>query len=343
MVGFGSENKAKTLPTVADEDDDGVQKVNMTNGGAKLDTRHKDLEMPTKQVDMTPQQLEEAKAASDRDDNSSSMRSFQRLAGSGTFKVTSFILILGLGVSGAFWGLGISSAIKAQAEAFDRNAIDVVNKIGSSWSDYVNAAAIIHGRCRTRTFSRADFRDLYEYLIGGGLDFQAAQFDPNITREEREYYEEEARQFYAENYPHVEYRGIIGFEYANSTTLEPRSEQDFYFPIHYMEPVVGNERAIDLDYHASGSRKRTVLHCMNFGEPALTDRLRLVQEEEAAAYGVVLMHPGYRLTRSAPDERWPRDLASIGEKKKMFCFRFFRSRAFSPNLSLFQLFAFLIC
>lgn len=73
--------------------------------------------------------------------------------------------------------------------------------------------------------------------------------------------------------------------------------------------MVGNEAAIGLDYHASGSRKRTVMFCMNEGLPALTDRLRLVQEKEAVAYGVVLMHPGVNLTRT--DDVWPRDLASI--------------------------------
>ena len=67
--------------------------------------------------------------------------------------------------------------------------------------------------------------------------------------------------------------------------------------------------AIDLDYHASGSRRRTVLFCMDNGKPALTDRLRLVQETETKAYGVVLMHPGVNLT-TQPDV-WPRDLASI--------------------------------
>ena len=76
-----------------------------------------------------------------------------------------------------------------------------------------------------------------------------------------------------------------------------------------MEPIIGNERAIDLDYHASGSRKRTVLSCMNTGEPALTDRLTLVQETVEKAFGVVLMHPGVNLTTQ--DDVWPKDLASI--------------------------------
>jgi hypothetical protein len=131
----------------------------------------------------------------------------------------------------------------------------------------------------------------------------------NITHDRRPAEEEEARAFYAEKYPHINYRGFICFNYENLTSLEPRLETDHYFPIHYMEPVVGNEAAIDLDYHASGSRKAAVLFCMNEGLPALTDRLRLVQEKTESAFGVVLMHPGYNLT-TQPDV-WPRDLASI--------------------------------
>jgi signal transduction histidine kinase len=73
--------------------------------------------------------------------------------------------------------------------------------------------------------------------------------------------------------------------------------------------VVGNEAAFGLDYHASGSRKETVLSCLKYGQPALTDRLRLVQEKERIAYGVVLMHPGYQL--SSMNDTWPLDLASI--------------------------------
>jgi len=252
----------------------------------------------------------------------------------------SLIIFLGAATCAAFIGIGVTAAMDDQVDQFDRLAEDLVHQIQRAWEDYVTAASMIHGRCRGRNFTRADFRQTYEYLVGSGLDFQAAQFDPNITREERPAAEQEARDFYAQHYPHIEYRGIIGFETANSTTLEPRSEQDYYFPIHYMEPVIGNEAAIDLDYHASGSRKRTVLFCMNEGKPALTDRLRLVQEKTESAFGVVLMHPGYNLTEQvatqkaaeaeaarqgedaepidvskldieAYTEPWPRDLASI--------------------------------
>ncbi len=206
------------------------------------------------------------------------------------------IVVLGAATCAAFLAVGITEAKEDETDEFTNRAHDLVMELERAWEDYVAAAAWMHGRCRNRDFTRADFRVSYEYLKGSGLQFQAVQFDPNITRDGRAAAEEEARAFYAEYHPQVNYTGIVGFETANSTSLEPRSEQDFYFPIHYMEPVEGNERAIDLDYHASGSRKKTVLFCMDEGRPALTDRLRLVQETTESAYGVVLMHPGFNLT-----------------------------------------------
>lgn len=252
-----------------------------------------------------------------------------------TWTITLLIVILGAATCGAFLAVGISFATQEESDQFNNRAEDLVKELRRAWEDYVTAASWIHGQCRTRNFTRADYRRMYEYLVGSGLQFKAAQFDPNITHAERPVAEAEARAFYSQHYPHVEYRGIVGFETSNSTVLEPRSEQDFYFPIHYMEPIEGNERAIDLDYHASGSRKRTVQFCMDNGQPALTDRLVLVQETVELAFGVVLMHPGFNLTdqvaklsvssaasdggdnttttanNGGENEVWPRDLASI--------------------------------
>jgi hypothetical protein len=155
---------------------------------------------------------------------------------------TVLIVFLGAVTCGAFVGIGVSSANKDEVDQFERMSEDVVTQIQRAWEDYVTAASWIHGRCRGRNFTRSQFRQMYEYLVGSGLDFQAAQFDPNITRDEREAAEEEARQFYAQHYPYIDYRGIIGFETANSTTPEPRSEQDFYFPIHVSSSIVASKR-----------------------------------------------------------------------------------------------------
>jgi len=117
---------------------------------------------------------------------------------------------------------------------------------------------MVHNRCRdSRTFDRRSFRDTYEYLLDGGLQFKAVQFYPFVTRDERAVFEDEARTYYGQYYPYVEYEGFRGFE-PGIEGLSPRSEQEFYYPVHYMEPIPGNEAAIDLDFHSSESRKQTV-------------------------------------------------------------------------------------
>jgi hypothetical protein len=94
--------------------------------------------------------------------------------------VTVIVLALGVGITSGFLGLGISAAFKEQEQQFRRSAVDLVNKIGTAWDDYVVAAGTIHGRCRNRDFTRRQFRDLYEYLIATGLSFQAAQVRSRI-------------------------------------------------------------------------------------------------------------------------------------------------------------------
>jgi CHASE domain len=207
--------------------------------------------------------------------------------------LTALIVTLGAGTAAAFLAVGITSANRDQDASFDRLGADLVKKVQGALEDYVTAASYIHGRCRHRNFTRESFREGYEYLLASGLEFKALQFDPNITHDERYAAEAEAREYYAKHYPQVDYRGFKGFNFVNQTVPEPRINASFYFPIHYMEPIIGNEAAIDLDYAAEGSPQRheTVQYCMENGKPGITDRLRLVQETEEVAYGVVLMHP----------------------------------------------------
>jgi signal transduction histidine kinase len=262
---------------------------------------HGDVELP---VDRAEEDIDETR----------SLKQYRSRAG----VITALILVLGLASSAAFLAVGISSAHEEQKLNFERGAADLIKRIQSEFEQYVSAASVIHNRCRSRNFSRQDFRDLYEYLIDGGLDLKAVQFTPNITRDERSEMEAEAREYYTEHYPQVNYQGFQGFDFEAPSFLEPRSEQDFYFPIHYMEPVQGNEAAIDLDYYSHISRRRTVLSCLETGKPALTDRLLLVKESEAdsrcgsvdgPSYGVVLMHPGVSL--DSHSDVWPRDFAAV--------------------------------
>lgn len=293
----------------------------MRNMRRKKDTRIDDSRKINDEEEQAIVSDEEAIVGDDtRDDLSCSYRS------TSSNSITAFksrsstllvilIAVLGIATSAAFVAIGMSAAMKQIEDEFTRGALDTEFKISDAFEDYVNAAALVHARCR-HNFTRRDFRELYEYLDASGLKFKAVQFDPNITHDERETAEAEARAYYAEYYPYIDYQGIRGFNTLNSTTLEPRTEQPFYFPIHYMEPILENEAAIDLDYYSSESRIRAVKALFDNKMPSMTDRLNLVKKGTQSSrcgvdgsFGIVLMHPGVKL--DDPTDVWPKDFSSI--------------------------------
>lgn len=266
---------------------------------------------------------DDAHSLSGRDSLSQRSLTLKGLFHRSTTCMIALILILGMATASAFLAIGLTGIRESQHVEFTRSAQNTVAKIQDSFKEYVDASAMIHAQCRHRDFTRREFRELYEYMIASGLRFKAIQFDPNITHAERADAEEEARAFYAEHYPHVNYEGIRGFN-GNDTSLSPRWNQSFYFPIHYMEPIVGNEAAIDLDYYSSESRTRAVDALFELEAPSMTNRLSLVTEEgqvsrcgdhDGPSFGVVLMHPGVSLSdtllEGAVQDQWPKDFSSI--------------------------------
>ena len=130
--------------------------------------------------------------------------------------------------------------------------------------------------------------------------------------------EQEAYEYYAEYYPHINYLGFRGFA-TSFSYLEDRSEQPFYYPIHFIEPIPGNEAAIDLDYYSHISPRQTLETALELQSPAVTDRLGLVsigdqktrcEAAEDSSYGVVLMHPEYPLSTDTNNETLE-ELASL--------------------------------
>jgi signal transduction histidine kinase/CheY-like chemotaxis protein len=223
------------------------------------------------------------------------------------------ILILGAAASAAFIFVGVSSVHEKENEYFNNRASETVNHIDHAWKSYETSGLYVHETCREGC-TRRKFREVYEYIVSTGLEFQVISYNPNTTTEERPALEEESRTFYEHYYPDlVNYTGVKGLEpdpeQDGSLKVQDRSEQPFYFPVHYLEPVEGNVDAIDFDLHSSPSRRVTINTALSTWKPALTPRLSLVQETEEDVYSVILMHPGVPLS-TQPDLR-PKDFSSV--------------------------------
>jgi signal transduction histidine kinase/CheY-like chemotaxis protein len=225
----------------------------------------------------------------------------------------SLILLIGAGCSGAFLALGIIGATNESEKQFEQRATELTFAIQSVAHDYELFGLWIHESC-LRTYnrtsvpleldyaghlgfcSRAEFKRLHEYISSVGVDAQAIEYLPLITKDVRFEVEKQTKNWFAENYPHVNYEGITRVVPDEKPGLRtaPEVELPFYFPLHYVEPVITNEAAIDLNPYSNPARRKAVDTAIETWKPAFSDRLKLVQETDPYAYGLGLVHPGVR-------------------------------------------------
>lgn len=224
------------------------------------------------------------------------------------------VFCLGLGAACAFWAVGITAAIDEKNTQFISLSNAMVQEMDHLIRDYENGGLWLHHACRDRTITRVEFRAVYNHLVSTGLGLIAAEFAPNVTANERDEFEAEAVAYYEENYPKsVEYLGFTGYEpdpnNPEALAVQARSEQDFYFPAHLVEPMKTNGNVTGFDLFSDDVRRMTIETALSTWEPAFTPRLNLFQVPNPDSYGVLLIHPGIP-DPSQPDLR-PRDVSVI--------------------------------
>jgi hypothetical protein len=147
---------------------------------------------------------------------------FNRLDRSAVFCI--LILILGAAASAAFIFVGVSSVHEKENGHFKQHASEIVNNIDFAWKTYETTSLFVHETCREGC-TRRKFREVYEYIVSTGLDFQVISYNPNTTTEE-------SRTFYEDYYPDlINYTGVKGLEpdpeQEGSLKVQDRSEQPF--------------------------------------------------------------------------------------------------------------------
>jgi hypothetical protein len=103
--------------------------------------------------------------------------------------------------------MGIHAAKADKDDKFHRITDDLVKHIEGAFKDCATAGLWTHQAMRTQDVlangTRSHFRELYENLVADTLDFQAIQRVANVTNQDSPLFEEEAREYYAENYPTI--------------------------------------------------------------------------------------------------------------------------------------------
>jgi CHASE1-domain containing sensor protein len=135
-------------------------------------------------------------------------------------------------------------------------------------------------------------REQFAHFAAGELDrhpgMQALEWRPRVAGSARRAVEAAARR-----------EGLAGFTFTElqDGRVVPRRPADEYFPILYVEPLRGNEKALGLDIsHIQGPIQSAAVRALTTGLPTASGGARLVQET-AGQIGVAVLTP----VRKRPD------------------------------------------
>jgi len=131
---------------------------------------------------------------------------------------------------------------------------------------------------------RASFRKFASSIMREDADVKALEWIPYVRAEKKEEFENRAK---ADNLEHFLFR-----EKGSNGEMIPVSERSAYYPVFYVEPFKGNEKAVGFDLGSNPMRFAAIRKARDSGTAVATGRLHLVQED-GDQIGFLLFIPVY--------------------------------------------------
>ena len=132
---------------------------------------------------------------------------------------------------------------------------------------------------------REEFDQFAAPLLAGNRAIQALEWIPRVPRGSRQAFEEEARH---DGFPSFQFT-----ERPSPAQLARAGEREEYFPVYYVAPFRGNEKALGFDLFSDRVRREALQSSADSGRMAATARIKLVQET-SDQYGFLVFRPVYR-------------------------------------------------
>ena len=138
----------------------------------------------------------------------------------------------------------------------------------------------------TTKVTREGFHSYLEPIITRFKSIQAFEWIPRVPDAERRSYEERGMRGGGRDFQITEFDadGVM-------TTSASREE---YFPVYFVEPYKGNERALGFDLASNPVRREVLEHVRDTGKMSATARIKLVQEK-GERFGFLVFVPLYRM------------------------------------------------
>jgi PAS domain S-box-containing protein len=131
--------------------------------------------------------------------------------------------------------------------------------------------------------SRQEFNTFVMKAMSDRVGVQALEWIPRVPDEARAAYEHAAQS-----------DGLVNFaiRQAGDGGMRPASKRSEYYPVYYVEPLAGNEKAVGFDLASNPARKAALEQSRDTGSIISSARITLVQESARQA-GVVVFAPMY--------------------------------------------------
>jgi diguanylate cyclase (GGDEF)-like protein/PAS domain S-box-containing protein len=214
-------------------------------------------------------------------------------ANTGVWVIAVITAVIGLSLTGVIFFQLREHSQEALERRFQSLAMEragvIAEKLGGSLRELDAVRRFFN---HSGTISRDEFSRFVAPILNY-YHFQALEWVPRVSRDQRAAFETTARQ---EGYPTFQFT-----ESDNTGRLVPTSEQDEYFPVYYLEPYAGNEIALGFNPDITHPTRGTLLTAArDSGHITLSGRYVLVQETALPHFSVLAFAPVYATGQTPP-------------------------------------------
>jgi signal transduction histidine kinase len=194
------------------------------------------------------------------------------------------VLVFGIIASVAIFALAHRIDSRAREAALSALARDqlvtVQTTLATQFEDVHSLRALLSS---IEELSREDFSEFAKDLLSHASGVQALEWVPQVKLAQRAEFERRAHE---DGFPEYEFRErLSGDEHMVTAGVRPE-----YFPVFYLEPLEGNERAFGFDLASDPTRYAAIKKCIETGDPVATSPVTLAQET-GEQVGVLVCFP----------------------------------------------------
>jgi PAS domain S-box-containing protein len=166
---------------------------------------------------------------------------------------------------------------------FERRTNILANALEKDFNNYLELLRSLGNlHAAYAEVDRRQFRTFVEPSLKRHPGIKGLSWNPRVLDARRADFEEATRR---EGYPDFEIK-----QWNVQGRVERAARRAEYFPIHFIEPYIGNESALGFDVASEPIRAEALGLARDTGQPAATRRLRLVQETEDQ-FGIIVFLP----------------------------------------------------